>query len=416
MTLDEIKAINISANTVKDVESRRLQNAYFVAKLIDKDTPQMINSGELHRLSYLFNTECKGWHYAWVGNRFTSKNTDHVFSISIFLPSIEKQDDPSNILYKPLAFFSSPHFTIASLRRKKEAEERRTNLILADSNRKELDPDASDADEDVPIMVQERDDPNIDQINQIKAKNTGEPGEAAVIQEKVAVPIPTGKSVESKTVETDLCEYGYVAKTINLPQQNKPRQPTTFYNGSMLRSGDIDRSIAAVCTPLSTLISSMKFPAAEETHNNIRMKTKHYDVEAGNPVNNDAKFPEPFGNEPNEEQMRHVVWRSLVPSNISLSFANKMKVSFISIYPIIHILLSPLKDVFSLFEDDFEEKNPGHVAEEYRLSERDVLGNEVFRNFCESMGSLDSSFSKHWPQVLLISSLSSSLLLMSLSQ
>ena len=355
MTLDEIKATNMSAANAKDIESRRLQNAYFVAKLIDKDTPQMINDGELHRLSYLFNTECKGWHYAWVGNRFTSKNTDHVFSISIFLPSIEKQDDPMNILYKPLAYFSSPHFTIASLRRKKEAEERREKSNGADEPKAG---DGSDNDDDAPIIIHERDDPNIDQINQIKAKNLGESATEStpivvVVQEKVGVPIPTGKSVENKTVETDLCEYGYVKKTITVQPQSKPRQPTTLYNGSMLRNGEIDRSIAAACTPLTALISSMKFPSGDDTMHVTKSRAKHYEIEMGNlPLNhNIVNISNSINTHHNNyapiensfDQMRQAAWRSRVPSNISLPFANKMKVCYhFTIFFISIVIIIPL--------------------------------------------------------------------------
>jgi hypothetical protein len=325
MTLDEIKAINISSLPVKDVESRRLQNAYFVAKLIDKDVPQMVNGGELHRLSYLFNTECKGWHYAWVGNRFTSKNTDHVFSISIFLPSIVNPSDSMSILYKPLAYFSSPHFTIASLRRKKEAEERRVNSGGAEDKTVEID--ASDNDDDEPVLIQEKDDPNLEQINQIKAKNAGDSNveTPAVIQEKVGMPIPTGKSIENKTVVTDLSDFGYVKKAITLPLQSKPRQPAVLYNGSMLRNGEIDRSIAATCTPLSSLVTAMQY-AEEPLHVPNKLKAKqnsNIDI-----INNNTPVHLPEFNSVVDanDQMRQAVWRSSVPSNINLTFANKMKV------------------------------------------------------------------------------------------
>ena len=333
MTLDEIKAINISALPVKDVESRRLQNAYFVAKLIDKDVPQMVNGGELHRLSYLFNTECKGWHYAWVGNRFTSKNTDHVFSISIFLPSIVNPDDPMNILYKPLAYFSSPHFTIASLRRKKEVEERRMNsnegaAVVS------IELDGSDNDDDEPVLVQVKDDPNLEKINQIKAKNSGDQPTVetkSIIHEKVGMPIPTGKSIENKTVVTDLSDFGYVKKAITIPQQAKPRQPATLYNGSMLRNGEIDRSIAATCTPITTLMSSMQF-VEEPIHVTNKLKAKqNANIDINNPPV--MTLPDVISTDINlDAQMRQAVWRSSVPSNIVLPFANKMKVSFIIIF------------------------------------------------------------------------------------
>jgi hypothetical protein len=58
--------------------------------------------------------------------------------------------------------------------------------------------------------------------------------------------------------------------------------------------------------------------------------------------------------------------------------------------------------VFSLFEEDFKANNPDRNIEEFYLTEKDVLGNEVFRSYCETLGSHDSSFSKHWPQVSLI--------------
>ena len=74
-------------------------------------------------------------------------------------------------------------------------------------------------------------------------------------------------------------------------------------------------------------------------------------------------------------------------------------------YIFINIIISLIsKDVFSLFEEDFKANNPDRNVEEFSLTEKDVLGNEVFRSYCETLGSHDSNFSKHWPQVSLKSS------------
>ena len=55
--------------------------------------------------------------------------------------------------------------------------------------------------------------------------------------------------------------------------------------------------------------------------------------------------------------------------------------------------------MLSLFEADFKEKNPDQEISDFHLSESDVVGNDVFKNFCSVMGTLDVNFAKYWPQV-----------------
>jgi hypothetical protein len=67
-----------------------------------------------------FNPECKGWHYGWVGSRFTG-TVHHVLSVTTYLPNehspVEDILDESKMM-KKVKTFCSPSFTVASLRRR----------------------------------------------------------------------------------------------------------------------------------------------------------------------------------------------------------------------------------------------------------------------------------------------------------
>jgi hypothetical protein len=89
------------------------------------------------------------------------------------------------------------------------------------------------------------------------------------------MPIPTGKSTENKTIKVNLVDYGYTKKNVTTPT-GKSRLPVAFYNGSMLRNGEIDRSIAAVCTPISTVfhLAHMNFTNERLNSKMVEIKTK----------------------------------------------------------------------------------------------------------------------------------------------
>lgn len=70
----------------------------------------------------VFNSERRGWHYSWVGSRFTSTK-NHVFSVQLHVPALPMQirrslGDREQPKMRLAQIFNSPSFTIASLRRK----------------------------------------------------------------------------------------------------------------------------------------------------------------------------------------------------------------------------------------------------------------------------------------------------------
>lgn len=93
--------------------------------------------------TFEFNSECKGWHYSWVGSRFSTV-LNHAYLVSLYIPKAsisgsslvvhpqlqseyrlasfvaeELQDPyPPNRPMQKMCIFSSPSFHIASLRRK----------------------------------------------------------------------------------------------------------------------------------------------------------------------------------------------------------------------------------------------------------------------------------------------------------
>ena len=70
----------------------------------------------------VFNSERRGWHYSWIGSRFTSTK-NHVFSVRLLVPAVPMQsrrflNDREEPKMHLVHIFNSPSFTIASLRRK----------------------------------------------------------------------------------------------------------------------------------------------------------------------------------------------------------------------------------------------------------------------------------------------------------
>lgn len=67
-----------------------------------------------------FNAECKGWHYGWVGSRFTG-TVHHVLSVTTYVPSGLSQSVDfvdESLRMRKVKTFCSPSFTVASLRRR----------------------------------------------------------------------------------------------------------------------------------------------------------------------------------------------------------------------------------------------------------------------------------------------------------
>ena len=127
----------------------------FLGKVIYRMQPVTTPTGIVHRCLVEFNADCKGWHYSWTGNRFTPTEK-HVLSVSAVVPEIcdsdvprsmpqlygfnklrdnsnfkdthsytsdvpnESEPFPFQIRYKPIAHFSSPPFTVASMRGRRE--------------------------------------------------------------------------------------------------------------------------------------------------------------------------------------------------------------------------------------------------------------------------------------------------------
>jgi hypothetical protein len=88
----------------------RNQN-YFVGKITNvqqESTPEMIRAGCIVK----FNTECRGWSYAWIGSRFKTSSS-HVFLVEVYMPIKDEEYG-----YEKIGTSSSPSFKIASLRRK----------------------------------------------------------------------------------------------------------------------------------------------------------------------------------------------------------------------------------------------------------------------------------------------------------
>ena len=90
---------------------------------IEEIFPDVLNGDSVvSSCRVVFNSERRGWHYSWVGSRFTSTKS-HVFSVSLLVPAMPKlvrglfgdHDERSMCL---IQVFNSPSFTIASLRRR----------------------------------------------------------------------------------------------------------------------------------------------------------------------------------------------------------------------------------------------------------------------------------------------------------
>eukprot|EP01038_Epipyxis_sp_PR26KG_P009669 gene9669-13019_t len=105
-------------------------NPCFVGKIVAVEPLIKTDHGIIHKCAVLFNAECKGWNYSWIGNRY--KTVEHVISVTVLTRQLAKTgsfnllDNTSNLLlqdfksmtFVPRAHFDSPSFQVLSLRHK----------------------------------------------------------------------------------------------------------------------------------------------------------------------------------------------------------------------------------------------------------------------------------------------------------
>ena len=121
-------------------------NKYYLGRAVSNCSPEVSERGRISSsCTFQFNSECKGWHYSWVGSRFSTV-LSHAYFVSLYIPKnshssslifppLQQQyrlasflpedfQDPynSNKLLQKVCLFTSPTFHIASLRRKRNAQ------------------------------------------------------------------------------------------------------------------------------------------------------------------------------------------------------------------------------------------------------------------------------------------------------
>ena len=101
-----------------DRDRAKLLPPYFVGKIIKIGREMLTADGNGIVSSCLaeFNSECRGWHYGWIGSRFKT-SVSHVLAVHILLPS-RRRGQPQTAGLRLAATFYSPSFSVVSLRRK----------------------------------------------------------------------------------------------------------------------------------------------------------------------------------------------------------------------------------------------------------------------------------------------------------
>ena len=107
--------INIDSNDVKG-------QSFFTGKVVRLTAEYSEGESRVYECTVEFNSECRGWHYAWNGSRFKTR-VEHVLAVHVYTPVIVTSSSYSaphfsTSTYGRMASFSSVSFQIASLRRK----------------------------------------------------------------------------------------------------------------------------------------------------------------------------------------------------------------------------------------------------------------------------------------------------------
>ena len=96
--------------------------SYFTGRVVRLIAEYSQAEGRVYEFAVEFNTECRGWHYAWNGSRFKTR-VEHVLAVHVYTPVIvtsssDLAPQSSTSTYAKMASFRSVAFKIASLRRK----------------------------------------------------------------------------------------------------------------------------------------------------------------------------------------------------------------------------------------------------------------------------------------------------------
>ena len=96
--------------------------SYFTGRVVRLIAEYSQAEGRVYEFAVEFNSECRGWHYAWNGSRFKTR-VEHVLAVHVYTPVIVTSSSYSaphfsTSTYGRMASFSSVSFQIASLRRK----------------------------------------------------------------------------------------------------------------------------------------------------------------------------------------------------------------------------------------------------------------------------------------------------------
>ena len=96
--------------------------SYFTGRVVRLIAEYSQAEGRVYEFAVEFNSECRGWHYAWNGSRFKTR-VEHVLAVHVYTPVIvtsssDLAPQSSTSTYAKMASFRSVAFKIASLRRK----------------------------------------------------------------------------------------------------------------------------------------------------------------------------------------------------------------------------------------------------------------------------------------------------------
>jgi hypothetical protein len=126
------KPVSVQELQILAKSKKNPTNPFFLGKVVETDEPLETTNGILHKSTVEFNSECKGWHYSWIGNRFKS-SIRHAISVTVMLPEIlfpnkiikftdsetppidETSDNLPIISFRPIGYFDSPCFLISSI-------------------------------------------------------------------------------------------------------------------------------------------------------------------------------------------------------------------------------------------------------------------------------------------------------------
>jgi hypothetical protein len=157
----------------------------------------------------------------------------------------------------------------------------------------------------------------------------------------------------------------------------------------MLRNGDVDRSIAAVCTPISTVFHSAHTNFTNETINSkmieSKSKARTYDMTFNKPIiSQNSNSHMNIGYDNGDDKIKQDRWRGRVPSNVNSNFASKVK------------------ELIQMFENDYKYNNPTSDKNfnDFLLTDSDIMKNDNFKMYCYLMSLNDINVTKGWPNFL----------------